>query len=75
MENRAMACKARILSLADQMARRLIMKGKSTVMAELNEHLQEAIEKLSDLSEGELTGDIVVEEDDVPQDGNENTED
>ena len=51
------------------------MKGKSTVMAELNEHLQEATEKLSDLSEGELTGDIVVEEDDVPQDGNENTED
>jgi hypothetical protein len=75
IESRLMACKARILALPDQMARRLLMKGKSAAMAELSEYLQEAIERLSDLSEGELTGEVVVAEDDVPQDGNENTED
>src|SRR5580704_3372492 len=51
IENRVLASKSRVLAMPDQIARRLVMKPKSAVLEDLKEHLQEALNQLSDLTE------------------------
>jgi hypothetical protein len=59
---RVIACKQRVLGLPNAMARTLVMKTRSQIIAELSKHLEEAIRQLTDLHEEEITNGDTIEE-------------